>query len=78
MKRPYIADALDHISPAALDDSSAKIIPPGSLLMVVREMILAHSFPFSGSSNHRETGQATWTDELAATASSSARTSVSI
>jgi type I restriction enzyme, S subunit len=45
MKRPHITDALDHISAAALDDSSAKIIPPGSLLMVVRGMILAHSFP---------------------------------
>jgi type I restriction enzyme S subunit len=45
MKRAYIDDAEDHISPAAIEDSAAKLIPSGSLLFVVRGMILAHSFP---------------------------------
>lgn len=45
MKRPVIHDAQDHISTSALAQSSLKIIPPNSMLMVVRGMILAHSFP---------------------------------
>ena len=44
MKVPRISDAQDHISGAALQGSLA-LIPTGSLLMVVRGMILAHSFP---------------------------------
>ncbi|MBK7731177.1 MAG: restriction endonuclease subunit S [Gammaproteobacteria bacterium] len=42
---PYIADAQDHISSAAVEGSSVQMIPPGSLLMVVRGMILARAFP---------------------------------
>lgn len=45
MKRNVITDAEDHVSEAAISNSSLKKIPPGSLLMVVRGMILAHSFP---------------------------------
>lgn len=45
MKRNLITDAEDHVSEAAISNSSLKKIPPGSLLMVVRGMILAHSFP---------------------------------
>lgn len=45
MKRPYIADSADHISEIALRTSAVKLIPPRSLLFVVRGMILAHSFP---------------------------------
>ncbi len=45
MKRDRIGDAIDHISEAAVSGSAVKRIPPGSLLMVVRGMILAHSFP---------------------------------
>jgi len=45
MKRPYIEDAEDHISMAAVEGSAAKLIPVHSLLYVVRGMILAHSFP---------------------------------
>ncbi|MCA3014814.1 MAG: restriction endonuclease subunit S [Myxococcaceae bacterium] len=45
MKRPFIADAEDHISRAALESSAAKLIPSPSLLVVLRGMILAHSFP---------------------------------
>jgi type I restriction enzyme S subunit len=45
MKRPYIGDAEDHISEAAVERSAVKLIPTPSLLFVVRGMILAHSFP---------------------------------
>jgi len=45
MKRAVIDDAEDHVSAAALNGSSLKAIPPGSILLVVRGMILAHSFP---------------------------------
>ncbi|WP_341708665.1 restriction endonuclease subunit S, partial [Halopseudomonas sp.] len=34
-----------HISAKALAETSLKVVPPKSLLMVVRGMILAHSFP---------------------------------
>lgn len=44
MKVAIIADAQDHIAPAALK-GSLSLISAGSLLMVVRGMILAHSFP---------------------------------
>lgn len=45
MKRPYIDDAEDHISAAAVEGSAVKLIPAPSLLFVIRGMILAHSFP---------------------------------
>lgn len=45
MKVLHISDAQDHISPAAVEGSSVRLIPPGSLLMVVRGMILARAFP---------------------------------
>lgn len=45
MKRPVINDAQDHVSEKALAETSLKAIPVNSLLMVVRGMILAHSFP---------------------------------
>ena len=45
MKALHISDARDHISKSALEGSSVRIIPPGSLLMVVRGMILARAFP---------------------------------
>lgn len=45
MKLLHIADAQDHISDAAVAGSSVRIIPDGSLLMVVRGMILARAFP---------------------------------
>ncbi len=44
MKVAVIEDAQDHVSSAALA-GSLSLIAPGSLLMVVRGMILAHSFP---------------------------------
>jgi type I restriction enzyme, S subunit len=45
MKRDFIDDAEDHVSEAALDNSALKMIEPESILVVVRGMILAHSFP---------------------------------
>jgi type I restriction enzyme S subunit len=45
MKVEMITDAQDHISATAVEHSSARLIPTGSLLMVVRGMILTHSFP---------------------------------
>ncbi|QSA97492.1 restriction endonuclease subunit S [Methylococcus sp. EFPC2] len=45
MKVQRIEDAQDHISHTAVESSAVRIIPPGSLLMVVRGMILARSFP---------------------------------
>jgi type I restriction enzyme, S subunit len=45
MKVSRIADAQDHISEAAIEGSSVRLIPKGSLLMVVRGMILARAFP---------------------------------
>ena len=45
MKVDVIADSQDHISTAAVEQSAVKLIPTGSLLIVVRGMILAHSFP---------------------------------
>lgn len=44
MKVARIDDAQDHVSDAALR-GSLSLISPGSLLMIVRGMILAHSFP---------------------------------
>jgi type I restriction enzyme S subunit len=45
MKTLHIMDSQDHISPAAVEGSSVRLIPTGSLLMVVRGMILARAFP---------------------------------
>lgn len=45
MKVTRISSAQDQISEKALVESAAKLIPTGSLLVVVRGMILAHSFP---------------------------------
>ncbi|MGQ8707522.1 restriction endonuclease subunit S [Serratia sp. TSA_198.1] len=45
MKIDYIFDAEDHISESAVKQSSTKLIPVSSVLIVVRGMILSHSFP---------------------------------
>lgn len=45
MKQDYIDDAEDMISQSAIENSSVKLIAPNNLLIVVRGMILAHSFP---------------------------------
>lgn len=45
MKISRIADAEDHVSPEALANSALRLMPVDSVLIVVRGMILAHSFP---------------------------------
>jgi type I restriction enzyme, S subunit len=45
MKVPKIFDSEDHIAAKVFDETSLKRIAPGHLLIVVRGMILAHSFP---------------------------------
>ncbi len=45
MKRDEIADAEDHVSDLALSKGSLRLIAPAAVLIVVRGMILAHSFP---------------------------------
>jgi type I restriction enzyme S subunit len=49
MKVDVITDTQDHISTSAVEQSAARLIPTGSLLMVVRGMILAHSFPIAST-----------------------------
>lgn len=45
MKINYIDDSQDKITDQAVRESSAKIVPKGSVLIVVRGMILLHSVP---------------------------------
>lgn len=45
MKVSKIADAIDHISELVFEETTLKRIAPHHLLIVVRGMILAHSFP---------------------------------
>lgn len=45
MKIDRIDDAEDHITEAALDGSATQLVPVGSVLVVVRGMILAHTLP---------------------------------
>ena len=45
VKRDRIDSSRDQITPEGVAGSSARRIPAGALLMVVRGMILAHSFP---------------------------------
>ncbi|CAM3536351.1 restriction endonuclease subunit S [Parendozoicomonas haliclonae] len=45
MKTDYISNTVDSITERALKETTIKLVPTGSLLMVVRGMILAHSFP---------------------------------
>ena len=45
MKQNAISDSRDHVSEMALSESSLRLIDAGAILIVVRGMILAHSFP---------------------------------
>ncbi|MFB1480529.1 restriction endonuclease subunit S [Corallococcus sp. RDP092CA] len=45
MKVDRINDSEDHITVAALDGSATQLVPVGSVLVVVRGMILAHTLP---------------------------------
>lgn len=45
MKIRHVLDSIDHVSDAALDETSLSLIEPGAVLMVVRGMILARKVP---------------------------------
>ncbi|MBP7618032.1 MAG: restriction endonuclease subunit S [Geothrix sp.] len=45
MKRDRIRDSEDHITPLAIDRSTVNRIPKGSILFVIRGMILNHTLP---------------------------------
>lgn len=45
MKADTISDSIDHISEEALRTSAVSLVPAPAILIVVRGMILAHSFP---------------------------------
>jgi type I restriction enzyme, S subunit len=45
MKSWHISDAVDHITAEAVQSSATRIIPKGSLLLVVRSGILQHTIP---------------------------------
>src|SRR5947209_3548266 len=45
MKHERISDSIDHITEYALAETSISLIAEGAVLIVVRGMILAHSFP---------------------------------
>jgi type I restriction enzyme S subunit len=45
LKADELFDTQDHISQKAIDDGVATLIPAGSILTVVRGMILRHTFP---------------------------------
>ncbi|MBY8101610.1 restriction endonuclease subunit S [Vibrio fluvialis] len=45
MKVDFIESAIDTVTEKAIKETTIKLIPKNSLLMVVRGMILAHSFP---------------------------------
>jgi len=45
MKRFRLSDTEDHVSNEAVTVAGLKVVPSGTVLVVVRGMILAHSFP---------------------------------
>ncbi len=47
MKQAVIDSTTDYISAEAVANSATSIVPPGSILLVVRSGILAHSFPIA-------------------------------
>lgn len=47
MKIDYLSDAIDHISDLVFEETNIKKVPEGTILVVVRGMILAHSLPLA-------------------------------
>lgn len=45
MKTDFLNDSQDHLSVSALEKTRIRLVPPRTLLFVVRGLILAHSFP---------------------------------
>ena len=56
MKAVRLWDAIDHISYEAVSNG-AKVLPAGTILLVVRGMILAHSFPVARAERPLSTNQ---------------------
>jgi type I restriction enzyme S subunit len=50
MKKPVLADSMDHVSQVALEETGLKLHPPEGVMVVVRGMILAHTFPVARNS----------------------------
>ncbi|MCG2624689.1 restriction endonuclease subunit S [Arthrobacter sp. I2-34] len=47
LKADHLTDSIDHISNEVLSQTSLRLLPEGTVVFVVRGMILAHSFPVS-------------------------------
>lgn len=47
LKKDELADSIDHVSESVLTETNLKLYPEGTVLIVVRGMILSHSFPVS-------------------------------
>lgn len=47
MKQDSLFDAIDHISHLAVEQTNLKYVEPGTILIVVRGMILAHTVPIA-------------------------------
>ena len=45
MKRPVLEDSQEHVTPKAVSGTRLALLPRGTVLFVVRGMILAHTFP---------------------------------
>ncbi len=50
MKREVLTDSIDHVTDKAVSECGLAVIPPDATLVVVRGMILAHSFPVARNS----------------------------
>lgn len=47
MKRPRLTDSADHVADDVFSTTSLRRVPAGTVAMVVRGMILAHTVPIS-------------------------------
>jgi len=45
MKSDELADSIDHVTELAVQESALQLVEPGTTMIVVRGMILAHTFP---------------------------------
>lgn len=45
MKHEFLSEAQDHVTQSAIEETSLRLVPSDSLLIVVRGMILAHTVP---------------------------------
>lgn len=52
MKRDVIRDSIDHVTDLAIQTTGLSIVSPPAVLVVVRGMILAHSFPVGLAASH--------------------------